>query len=303
MSSKICKNYFHYFYLVGLGHYNPRERTYLTSSFHIVRKSVPSLFFLLFTILNMVLAFQQYSRQSSLTNFLYTIFVVLKSVTAFVAFKRSSFLRNDNIFVWKHLQNLEQFLKNRLKIDINFRKLSKRYKEKLFYILLFFSCWIIVKIIYRFRSEKGFIRQIAVVNLTLITVGVNCHVIFYIDLFTYFMETINQRIVKFSDSDQANVFVIFENQPNVNCKVPYVLRMVKLTHFKLWKIVRILNDDVGSVLTVLIINSSYTSVLTFYWIITDLQDNYWSTELHIMSMYFFFEKQTFLDCFQAEQLN
>lgn len=287
MSSKICENYFHYFYLVGLGHYNPRERTYLTSYFHIVRKSVPSLFFLLFTILNIVLAFQQYSRQSSLTNFLYTIFVVLKSVTALAAFKRSSFLRNDIIFVWKHLQNLETFLKKRLKIDINFRKLSKRYKEKVFYILIFLGCWIIVKIIYRFRSEKGFIRQIGVVNLTLITVGVKCHVIFYIDLFTFFMEKINQCIIEFTDNNEANIFVILGKQPNLNCDVLHVLRMVKLIHFKLWKIVRILNDDVGSVLTVLIINSSYTSVLTFYWIITDLQDNYWSTELHIMSMYFF----------------
>lgn len=295
MSSKICENYFHYFYLVGLGHYNPRERAYLTSYFDIVRKSVPSLFLLLFTILNMVLAFQQYSRQSSLTNFLYTIFIVLKSVTALVAIKRSSFLRNDNIFIWKHLQNLEKLLKNRLKLNINFQKLSIRYKEKLFYILIFFSCWIIVKIIYRFRSEKDFMRQIAVVNLTLITVGVNSHTIFYIDLFTFFFETINQRIVKFSESDQANVFVIFEKQPNINFNVLHVLRMVKLTHFKLWKIVRILNDDIGSILTVLIINSSYTCVLTFYWIITDLQEYHWSTESHIMSMYVFFKKQTFLD--------
>lgn len=283
MSSHICEKYFYYFHLLGLGYYNPHANDANSNGFAQFRKSVPAICLLSFAFLNSVLSFHKFSRLSSLTNFLYTVFIVLKFITVLIAFKRASFLRKDTKLTWKYLMRLEVLIKNRLNLEINFRKFSKRYRGKLIYVMIFFIGWFAVKVVYRLNSNNTF-RQLAVFSLTLITLGINFHILFYVDLFSFFMETINQRTVNFITSDQS---LISDHNHLISEKIIHLFRILKFIHFELWKMAQIINDDLGSVLTVLIINSANTSILTFYWIIIELEQDDWSVKLHLMSMFRF----------------
>lgn len=283
MSSNICEKYFYFFHLLGVGYYNPRENLESGCCAQL-RKSVPTICLLLFAFLNSVLSFHEFRVRSSLTNFLYTVFVIVKFSTMLVAFKRSSFLRRDTKFVWKYLLTLEVFLRNRLKLEINFGKCVKRYNGKLRCMAVFFGIWMAVKALYRIDATNV-VRQLAIANLTFISWGITCHVILYIDLFSFFMETINRHTLKFIETDPANSCIINDKPLNLNEKITHLFQMLKFIHFKLWKIVKILNNDLGSVLTVLVINSAYTSVLTFYWIVIELDNDGWFLRLHIISMF------------------
>lgn len=292
MSSHICEKYFFYFHLLGLGYYNPHTNDANSNGFAQFRKSVPAICLLSFAVLNSVLSFHKFARLSSLTNFLYAVFIVLKLITVLVAFKRASFLREDTKLTWKYLINLEVLIKNRLNLEIHFQKFSKRYRGKLFCVMIFFIGWFAVKVFYRLNSTNT-IRQLAVFNLTLITLGINFHILFYVDLFSFFMETINQRTMNFITSDQA--LISDHNHLKLSEKIIHLFRILKFIHFKLWKIVQVMNDDLGSVLTVLIINSANTSILTFYWIIIELEQDDWSVELHLMSTFHFHNYERYLD--------
>lgn len=282
MSKTTCEKYFYYFYLLGLGYYNPNYKTNPKSFTSVVQKSAPAFCLFIFSIFNTYFSFYQFNHQSPLTNFLYTIFVALKFLCALMVFKRSSFLRRDTIFVWEYLLDFRVALKNHLKMDIDFRSFNEKYRKKLFCLLIFCFTWLTVKILFRI-NHKNSIRQIAVFNMTLVTLGIECHIIFYVDLFTFFIERVNQHSMTIIDIDRTHALYVDDNQTNISERIVHHFRMLKLVHFKLWEIIQILNDDLGSVLTVLIVNCGNAPILTFYWTFIDIHQDDWSIKLHLLS--------------------
>lgn len=281
LSSKMSERYLYWFYILGLSVYNPRSNG-SSKDCTFIRKSIPSICFLLVTILNGVSSFDQFaSKKVTLNDCLHAVFIIFMVITGIMAFKRSSFLRGDK-YLWKYLIDLEQLISNRLQIDIDFKKFVGCYRRKLICMVLVFSCLVAFKFIHRIRPGNV-IRQIGALNLLLITLGVNFHILFYVDLFNFTFETINQHTLKIIETTDTDTFIVNVKKVNFSEQIVHRFQILKLIHFQLWKIVKLMNSDFGTVLTLLIIQNTNTAIQTFYWIIVELYEDDLSKNIRIIS--------------------
>lgn len=282
LSSNIFGRYLYIFYLFGLSAYNPRNNLPV-NGFAIIRKSMPSMFFVLIILLSGVMSFDHFtSVKINLNNCLHAIFVLLMVVTGLTAFKRSSFLRGDTKYIWKYLLNLETLILKRFHLDINFTRFVVVYNRKLICMVFLLSCLAAFKFYHRIDASNA-VRQIGVINLTLITLGVNFYTLFYIDLFNFIFETINKHTMMNIDLSECDNIVIDVKNSNLSEQIIQLFQILKLLHFKLWKIVRIMNYDLGGTLTLLIIQNTNTSIQTFYWIIFELYEDDLTQNIRIIS--------------------
>lgn len=284
------EKYLYWFYLLGLSSYNPHD-TAPAKGLALFRRSIPAMCFMFVTSLNGVFSFNRFGQKKiSLNECLHGVFSLLMIFTAVMAFKRASFLRGDTNYTWKYFVNLETLILNRLKLEINFERFASNYNQKLIYSTFLFICLLAFKIFHRITVMNA-VRQIGALNLTLITLGVNFHILFYIDIFNFVFETINQNALKtFEPSGQTDTFIIDVKKVNYSEEIVQLFQMMKLIHFKMWKIVQVMNQDFGATLTLLIIQSTNTSIQTFYWIILELYEDDLSKNIRILSMYYQYDK-------------
>lgn len=281
LSSKTSDKYLYWFYLLGLSVYNPRD-TKPSKGCTLIRKSIPSICFLLITILSASLSFDLYVKRSiTLNDCLHSVYLMFTLTTGFMVFKRSSFLRGDTKYIWAYLIDLDQLTFNRLKLDVNFKKFTHIYKRKLLCMIFFFGCYLAFKIFYRMLVGKA-IRQLGALILLLITLGVNFHILFYVELFNFIFQTINQYTLKKNLSTQTDAVIV---DVNFNEKTVHLFQTLKLIHFKLWTCVRLINSDFGATLVLLIIQNSHTAIETFYWIIIEFYEEDILSDMRIISEY------------------
>lgn len=285
LSSQTSERYLYWFYLLGLSIYNPRDSS-PSKGCSLIRKFIPSTCFLLVTLLSGFLSFDQFAtKKIALNDCLHVIFIMFMVITSIVAFKRSSFFRGDTKYVWTYLVDLHQFISNRLKFHINFKNFVGIYTRKLICVAFFFSCLVTFKFYHRIHAGN-FVRQVATLNLSLITLGVNLHILFYVDLFNFIIETINQYTLKGIESTQMDTFIVDVKMTNFSEHIIHLFRILKLIHFKLWKTCCMVNSEFGVVLTLLIIQNTNTAIQAFYWIIMELHEDDLSKNIRIISMYF-----------------
>lgn len=293
LHSKISEKYLYYFYLLGLGFYNPRDNS-PSKGCVAIQRSIPSFCFLLITILSGICAFDTFPQTDiTLNDYLFGIYIVLLVITLIVAFKRTSFLRGNTKYIWNYLVELEKMLSNRHRVDINFEKFFYRYTQKLVCMVFLFGCLAAIKLI-RIR-QRNFFRQVGNLNLVFITLGVNLHILFYIDLFNFIFESFNQHTMKSIGYNQTDTFIAIVKKPNFTEQLIRLFQIMKLIHFKFWKITALMNSDFGASLILLMINCTNTAIQTFYWVVIELYEDEFSQDLRIISMYcqrklFFFSK-------------
>lgn len=267
--SKLSKKYLYFFHLIGLSVYNPRDSDNSKDCAISFRKSIPALFFGTFVLLNGILSFSRVpSKNVALNDFLHALFILFMIATGFVAFKRSSFLRGDKKYIWKYVIDVE-FILDRFRIEVNFEKFSRIYIKKLILMMFFFVCLVIVKFLSRIYS-KNIVWQVGALNLSLITLCVNFHTLFYVDFFNFIFESIIHHTLKAIEKCDHEDYIVEVKKINDHKEIVQLLRALKLIHFKMWKIVKLLNSDFGIVLTLLIIQNTNTVIHTVYWLIIDL---------------------------------
>lgn len=197
LSSKTSEKFLYCFYLLGLSGYNPYGVA-AAKGFALLRQSIPAICFVIFTFLNGGFAFNRFAQKNiNLTECLHAVNTLLMIITGVMAFKRSSFLRGDTKCIWKYFVNLEALILNRLKLHINFDQFIGTYIRKLCFSMFLFTCLLTFKIFHRINA-LNVVRQIGALNLFLLTMGINFHILFYIDIFNYIFETINQSALKTS---------------------------------------------------------------------------------------------------------
>lgn len=283
--SKISEKYLYIFYLFGLTVYNPHDKDFLKSN-QLIKISISTICLILFTLTNGILSFDFFGKKmASLNDFLYVIYVTLMVSTGLMAFKRSTFLRRERQYHLKYF-DLEELLLNRLKLEIQFEKFINAYKKKLIWMVFFFSSLVVIKLIHRTNLENIF-RQIGVLNLSLITLGVNFHILFHVDIFNYTFKAINLRASKLIETNQSDEFVIDSKKLKFMClKITEYFKILKAVHFKMWIVRRIFNKDFGAVFILLIIQNTNTAIQTVYWIILELYEDNLAENRRIISMYF-----------------
>lgn len=285
LSSKISEKCLHCFYLIGLSCYNPYGADPVNRC-AVFCQSIPAIGFLLIGFVNSGFAFNRFAqKQIDLNECLYAVNILLMVVTVIMAFKRSSFLRGDTKCIWKYFVNLEALILNRFKLELHFDQFIGNYIRKLCFSLLLFTCLMLFKIIHRMNAYNA-IRQIGALNIFLTTLLINFHILFYIDVFNYIFETINKNALKTIEINQTDAFVIEVKRVNYSEQIIQLFQMMKLIHFKMWKIVQVMNQDFGATLTLLIIQSTNTSIQSFYWIILELYEDDLSENIRIISMYY-----------------
>lgn len=281
----MSERYLHWFYILGLSVYNPRDSSGSSSrNCGCIRKSIPSICFLSITFLSSIVSFDIYSRKKvTLNDCLHAFYIIFMVTTGIMTFKRSSFLRGDTKYIWKHLIELDHLISSRLKLDIIFKKFHSIFMRKLLSIMFFFGCYVSFKVFHRMSAGKA-IPQIGALTLILMTASVNVHNLFYIDLFNFIFRTINLHTLKCIEAAQSDTFIVDEN---FNERIVQLFQMLKLIHFKLWKINKLINSDLGWVITLLIIQNTYTAIQEIYWIIVELYVDDLTKNIRIFSMYSF----------------
>lgn len=242
-------------YLFGLSVYNPRASD-TSKGCASMWKSVPSIGLLLVILLSGVLSFHRFMKEKiTLNDLMHAVFVIFMIITGIVSFKRSSFLRGDTKFSWKYLIDLEKLISNRLETDVDFKRFFGIYTRKVVYMLFLFGCLVAFKFFHRINIKNA-IRQIGTLNLQLITLAVNFHALFYIELFNFMFETINEYTLKHIAYSEADIFIVNVKNSDLGERIFHLFQVLKLIHFKLWKIVKIINGDFGTMLTLLIIQNT-----------------------------------------------
>lgn len=290
LTSNISERYLYSFYLLGLSSYNPRNNL-PAKGFALFLKSIPSICFALIIFLSGVSSFDQFtSGMVNLNDCLQVVYIMLMVFTGLMAFKRSSFLRGDSKYIWEYLVNLENLISKRYQLNIDFNRFIYVYKRKVICMLLVFSSLAAIKIFHRMDS-KNYVRQIGALNLVFITLVVNFYTLFHVDLFNFIFETINKHAMMTIELNECDIFVD-EKKYNFSQQIIQHFHILKLFHFKLWKTVQFLNDDLGGILTLLIIQNTNTSIQTFYWIIVELYEDDLTQNIRILSTYcsFFLNK-------------
>lgn len=284
LSTKYSERYLQWCYLFGLSVYNPRGSD-TSKGCALIWKSLPSIGLLLVTLLSGVLSFDRFvMKEITLNDLMHAVFIVFMIITGIVTFKRSSFLRGDTKFSWKYLLDLENLISDHLKTGIDFKKFFVIYTKKLIYTLCLFSFLVAFKIFHRI-NKKNVVRQVGTLNLQFITLAVNFHALFYIELFNFMFETINEHTLKRIAYNEADIFIVDVKNSDVGERIVELFQILKLIHFKLWKIVKIINGDFGTMLTLLIIQNTNTAIQTFYWIIIELFEDDLSENIRVISTY------------------
>lgn len=129
--------------------------------------------------------------------------------------------------------DLDQFISSRLKLDINLKKFISIYTRKLICMAFFLSCLVAIKFVHRINAGN-IIRQVGALNLVLITLGVNFHILFYVDLFNFIFETINQYTLNGIECTQMDTFIVDVKKTNFSEQIVHLFQIMKLIHFKLW---------------------------------------------------------------------
>lgn len=282
LHTKTSERYLYWFYLLGLSAYNPRNTLKeITSS----KKSLPSICFLLITILSGVLSFGLFTKKEiTLNDCLHAIYVILMVITGVSTFKRSSFLRGDTKYPWKYLINLELLISSRFEIDVDFKKYISAYARKLFCMLFVFGCYVSFEIFHEI-NERNVARNVGALILLLITLCVNFYMLFYIDLFNFIFGIINQHTLKCIDSTQMNHFIIDVKTPNLSDQILQLFERLKLIHLKLWKVTKAINREFGIILISIIIQNTNTAIQTVYWLVLDLYEDDLTKNIRIISTY------------------
>lgn len=284
LQSKFSERYLCWFYWFGISVYNPRNNSPSKGS-ELIPKFVPSTCFLLTILVNSFLSFDILTKNAiHLSDYLHAMFVISMLTTGITAFKRASFVRRDTKCVWKSLLELDLLISNQLKFDVNIKKFLVAYTRKLICMILVFSCFVAVKFLHRFSAGK-MVEQIGALILLLTTLVINFHLLFYIDLFNFIYKTINEKILKSIDLSQMDPFIIDVKKTNFSDQIIDLFKMLKLLHFELWEIVRVINNNFGTILISIILQNTNTVTQTFYWIIVRLYEDDLSKKIRIISMY------------------
>lgn len=285
LCSKLSERYLFWFYILGLSVYDPRDNG-SSKGCTTMRKSLPSIVFLLITLLSGILSFNRFvKKQMTLNDCLHVAYIIFMVVTGIVAFKRASFLRGDRKYMWNHLLDLEKLVSSRFQSDVNFAKFAGAYRRKLICMVFLFSCLVAIKFFHRINADN-IVRQVAALNLLLITLGVNVHILFYVDLFNFMFEMINHHTLKSIEANQGDIFIVDVKRTNFGDQIVHLFQMLKFVHFKLWKLAKVMNSDFSTVLTMFIIQNANTAIQTFYWIIIELYEDDLTRNIRIISMYF-----------------
>lgn len=283
LSSKYSERVLYCFYLLGLSAFNPRESAAFGRS-TLSRTSLPSVCFLLVILFSFFMTFDLWAKSKiNWYDYLHAVNVISTAMTSIMAFKRSSFLRGDTNYLWKYLINLEKLVVYRLKMNIKFNKFIGLYMIKLICMVFVFTCVIVNNFLQPFYAGRV-VRQVGSLALLLTTLGAIFHILFYVDLFNFVFETINQDTLKCAGGKIVDISIVDVKDKNGG-EILQMYKMLKLIHFKLWKIVKLMNSDFSSVLTLFIIQNTNMAIQSFYWIIIEIfkEDLFQNTQ--IISMY------------------
>lgn len=127
------------------------------------------------------------------------------------------------------------YFKNRLRVPIGFDEFKRNYLRKLFLTISLYLATIFVKTTLNFMKSKLEAIQshtFLMLSLALFMPSIKLHALFYIDLTNWFYKMTIDFISEDIRSDEVE-------------KCIDILRHCKYVHFKLWKILRLINSYFG----------------------------------------------------------
>lgn len=261
-----ARNYLFIFYLLGQNSYNPHSK--LQHKFNKLANAIPSivssLLSLSISITGCIYRYHYEGFYETTDSVVSYVLLVLQFLTNFVTMLQSLYYSSDIRMLLDKFENVRLEAKQHLHFTISFDEFDKRYRRKVAIVASIYLISLGIK--FYFTSTKTHIVvQTAQMILLGLTLMVNLHSLFYIELLLFCLSSTMRCVEEFSRSYCIGVngvkTIVYDNSA-MALKLHYVKRIL----FLLYDISLIINKQFGwSLLTLLILNfveGAYSS----YWV-------------------------------------
>lgn len=261
---KQFQRYFVVFYLLGQNlivmHPNYQKKNSLKYQFIVY---FPTAFFLtLFFILTPVIVIQQQTFQLFNSNsdaFMNYVFILMGNLLNAIIFVQIITATDGLYNLIDKLNLLLKYLHERLKLNVSLRDFANAYVKKVFLLFSIIFLTIVVKSFISSRRSTQLhqwcqLTFIAYKNLVIV------HLMFYIDLMHFLYKMYNNYMDVMCYDILTNVM-----HSNGNHYLS-VLKHCKYVHYKMWKIVNMINNYFGWILLLIIVVNFIDICYATYWI-------------------------------------
>lgn len=240
---------------------------------------LPSLCFCIVVITVALLSFHNFSLiHINFDNIIYCVFISCAFTTSLMALQQTPLFSNQSNNLWTALTNYEDFVWQRLQIKMTFGDFCQKYHLYASISGCLFFALMLAKIVFRI-DETNYIRQVAALILIFSTLMINFQILFYVSLFAYMIEFINQHIVDVSCEIECG------SDAERSRKFTATFRSYKLVYYKLWEISQLINETYGWIIMSLLMQNANNTIQPFYWVIVELHEDDIPSNLRILSNY------------------
>lgn len=289
LSKSLTRLHLKFFFCFGLSSYDPNEILKSTDVGSSCRKRLPSFGYLIVAAISAIMSLHEASKRykTSFDNSIYVIFVIFNVLTATMVFMRSSPGAQHNWKrIWEYFDDLENLISGRLKIKIIFKTFNYHYLFNICLMALVLCALATSKLIY----DENVIRVFGSIVLQTLSLLATFQILFYVSFFNFILFLINRFLERIPFTNN-NGLDQFNNDikliKNMERETLFYFETLKFVHFKLWKIIRLVNDNFGGILSFLLISKSNTAIQSCYRIVVHLCEDDLSTTLRMIGNIYF----------------
>lgn len=171
-------------------------------------------------------------------------------------------------------QKLESFFALQLRYHIWYDELKRAYLIKVILVAGAFIQYMVLFILRGVLYKKSTIHGVQIEILQALTAATFLHVIFYIEILSFYMDQLNLVIESDRRTHKINTFTIFfVNDFRSNIRIRNRLNHYKLVHFYLWEVSKKISYYFGWCMVVMFLHAFIVFFYSAYWMYIQLQLN------------------------------
>lgn len=235
---------------------------------------LPTICITIFKFIICIQSFYLFLEDGTSDSVMTIVFLICELVKTFVVLYQNLTYRNLVMEILKNFRTLEIMFKNDLNCPISFDAFRKSYAKKMFIafsayiqLILFFAMQ------YYFSGRTDFhISMILIKIMQLISITIYLHIIFFVELLTYYLMHLNSMMSENCVIPSDRIFIVSK----FDAIEVYSLHLAKykIFHFRMWKINEQINEYFGWSIIAIALQSFIDLCYVVYWQVKVLQINF-----------------------------
>lgn len=174
------------------------------------------------------------------------------------------------------------YLEQKLYVQIAFDRFRRMFQCNVQIIFWTFLSTLIMKMVFFLSGDASHI-EFMIIFFYYFKHFASMHILFHIEFVRFLMETVNMEID--SSQKQQELTIKSMHMQSRTSELLQTLHHVKCIHFRVWKIVRVLNIRFGWILTGLLLGTLLDITFSSYWLYVFLHDAVHQTVNEFMREY------------------